>query len=386
MNTRKILVAGAAISSFIAGSAAHATNGMLMEGYGPISHGMGGTSMAFDNGAAAMANNPATLGLMKEDNRFDAAFGILRPDVVFKTTRGNSESEATSFIMPAIGYVAKRDRLRYGIGVYSQGGMGVDFLKSNGMYSQIIIGKVILPVAYEVTDRLTLGATLEYIRAEMDLVMEPFNFKKGSDFRGAASGYGVSGKLGAVYKITDTTNIGLAYQHKGNIGDMTGNRATVKGMDMPATLGIGLASQITDKLLASVEYSRIYWSNSMKTVQISQYNPQYNMIIPMDMKQDWVDQNVFMVGMAYQVTPKFTLRAGVSLSNNPVRNMTPMFPATIKNHYTTGFGYRFNDSNSINMSVSYAPKVTRDNDGFPELNTSTSHRQTSAQFMYSHHF
>ncbi len=35
---------------------AMATNGMLMEGYGPIAAGMGGASMAYDNGTAAMAN------------------------------------------------------------------------------------------------------------------------------------------------------------------------------------------------------------------------------------------------------------------------------------------------------------------------------------------
>ena len=37
---------------------------MNMEGYGPIATGMGGASMAYDNGTAAVINNPATLGLM----------------------------------------------------------------------------------------------------------------------------------------------------------------------------------------------------------------------------------------------------------------------------------------------------------------------------------
>ena len=38
---------------------ATATNGMNMEGYGPIATGMGGASYAYDNGTAAMMNNPA---------------------------------------------------------------------------------------------------------------------------------------------------------------------------------------------------------------------------------------------------------------------------------------------------------------------------------------
>ena len=36
----------------LAGSA-YATNGMNVEGYGPIASGMGGASMAYDNGNAA---------------------------------------------------------------------------------------------------------------------------------------------------------------------------------------------------------------------------------------------------------------------------------------------------------------------------------------------
>ena len=41
----------------------YATNGMNLEGYGPIATAMGGASMAYDNGTAAVINNPATLAL-----------------------------------------------------------------------------------------------------------------------------------------------------------------------------------------------------------------------------------------------------------------------------------------------------------------------------------
>jgi len=55
---------------------------MNMEGYGPIATGMGGASMAYDNGTAAMINNAATIGLMKSGtSRLDLAIGGLHPDV-----------------------------------------------------------------------------------------------------------------------------------------------------------------------------------------------------------------------------------------------------------------------------------------------------------------
>jgi hypothetical protein len=61
---RKKIAAGFAAMGVFAPSLALATNGMIMEGYGPVATGMGGAAMAYDNGTAAMANNPATLGLM----------------------------------------------------------------------------------------------------------------------------------------------------------------------------------------------------------------------------------------------------------------------------------------------------------------------------------
>jgi long-chain fatty acid transport protein len=61
---------------------------MNMEGYGPVSAGMGGASQAMDHGSAAMAQNPATLGLMGQGARFDAALGVLGPKVASSMAAG----------------------------------------------------------------------------------------------------------------------------------------------------------------------------------------------------------------------------------------------------------------------------------------------------------
>lgn len=71
MMTSKRLLAVAISAALYAPLSAFATNGMNMEGYGPIATSMGGASMAYDNGTAAMANNVATLGLAEDGNRID---------------------------------------------------------------------------------------------------------------------------------------------------------------------------------------------------------------------------------------------------------------------------------------------------------------------------
>src|SRR5512139_3607863 len=119
MQLNKLAATLAAVGLAVPG-AANATNGMIMEGYGPIAAGMGGASMAYDNGTAAMANNPATLGLMANGSRVDVMLRFVGPDV--KTPFGTSKADA--FYMPAAGYVKKQDKLAYGVGIYGQGGMG----------------------------------------------------------------------------------------------------------------------------------------------------------------------------------------------------------------------------------------------------------------------
>ena len=93
---------------------AMATNGMLMEGYGPISTGMGGASQAIDHGNAAMAQNPATLGMMADgSSRLDVAFGVLGPDVnsSIPAYGMNAKSGGTSYVMPALGYSKRNGAL-----------------------------------------------------------------------------------------------------------------------------------------------------------------------------------------------------------------------------------------------------------------------------------
>lgn len=362
---------------------AFATNGLLLEGYGPVSHAMGGTSMAFDNGAAAMTNNPATLGLAPEGNRIDIAVGLLRPNVRWDMGPGMSErSDAKSFVMPALGYVRRQGDWAFGIGAYALGGMGTDYPNA-GMYSQLVVGKVLLPVAYNITDKLTVGGTLEYIKADMDLVMtDPmsgmrvFDFRDGSDFTGAASGSGVSGKLGMTYKLHERVTFGSAYQFKGELSDLTGDGARVKNLNMPANWSAGFAVKPFENVMLTADYTRIFWSDAMKTLHVSQGN------MAMPMKQNWKDQDVLALGVAWDVIPQLTLRAGVNFANNPIQeNCVPLFPAIIRNHYTTGFGYRFNENHSVDASFGYAPKVEKANAApFPG---SVSHSQTTSQLMYS---
>lgn len=433
------LTAAAALAAALP---ALATNGMNMEGYGPISTGMGGASQAIDHGTAAMAQNPATLALMTSPSRLDVALGILGPRIEssVSTPMGtmSSESDGTSYIMPALGYVRRTGPWTYGIGVFAQGGMGTEydansFLAAGSgqpVRSELGVGRVLLPVAFQVTPELALGATFDIVWAGLDmrfaapgaqlgqlvtgasgnlgaalpaLAQAPWariDFSDGSDFTGKANSIGWAAKLGAVYKATPAVTLGASYQFKTNLGDMkTGStgaslsadggfadsgRITVIDFQWPATLSAGIGWQATPALLVAADVKRMQWSGVMKDFRLRYDSAGVGGSVSFALPQSWKDQTVFNLGVAYDVNAQLTLRGGLNIADNPVPDtyVNPLFPATIENHYTLGLGYRFSPVSEFNGSFTYAPTVTVTNPQGIEI----SHKQMNWQFMYTHRF
>jgi long-chain fatty acid transport protein len=127
-SSRLVLSLAASLLALSSPPRLQATNGMNLEGYGPVAAAMGGTSMAFDNGTAAVINNPATLGLMTGNGRFDFAVGVLGSHITVKSPSStpnifgvpanqSADSTSNAFFMPAFGYVRRSGDLVYGFGV-----------------------------------------------------------------------------------------------------------------------------------------------------------------------------------------------------------------------------------------------------------------------------
>lgn len=210
----KRLIGAMAVSGLVMPGVALATNGMNMEGYGPVATGMGGASYAYDNGTAGLINNPATLGLMKSGtSRLDVAVGGLHPDVTTKMAgMPNADSGGNAYYMPAMGYIRKDGRLTWGAGMMAQGGMGTEygrnsflsgfqsagFMLSGGLAgsqgasgmenrSELGIGRFMVPLTYDVTDTFRIGGTLDYLWGGLDLqmVMSGAMFASFTGFGGA---------------------------------------------------------------------------------------------------------------------------------------------------------------------------------------------------------
>ncbi|OOZ40152.1 hypothetical protein BOW53_08895 [Solemya pervernicosa gill symbiont] len=419
--------------------AANATNGMNLEGYGPIATGMGGASMAYDNGTAAVMNNPATLGLMEDgDGRFDAALGMLGPDVT-ATGASAADSDGTMYWMPALGYAVREGNLTYGIGVFSQGGMGTDYDtdtwpamgEAQEVRSEVGVGRLILPVAFNVNDQLTLAGSADLVWAGMDLRMSmpcsslggmvtgatdaftafacdapngfpgggtdiaQLDFSDDSRFTGAAKGYGLAGKLGIHYQANDVLAVGATFHSRtymsdldagvnfwGNGGILMTGDITVKNFQWPSTFALGVSVTPSDKVQLAMDVKRIRWSETMKNFEMTFSNAGGSMDFAMPM--NWEDQTVVSLGGSFAVSDAVTLRAGYNKGTNPVPNSTLnyLFPATPENHVTLGLGYVLEDDSEINVSYARALMQTDTSGSGVKID----HAQNNFQFMYSAKF
>lgn len=335
MKKHKKIVAALVAIGFIS-PAAYATNGMNLEGYGPIAAAMGGASQAYDNGTAAVMNNPATLGLMPEGTRIDVAIGLLSPSITANGPTGSgmsAESGANTFIMPAVGFATKKDKFTYGAGLFAQGGMGTEYSANSFMAagsgevvrSEVGVGRFIVPLAYQIDDKLTVAGSVDYVWAEMDLKMallgsqfldmmpganqtngsvsgsmvntlggamgtnpgqlnstNPINFARvdfsDSDrYTGAAKGAGMAGKLGATYKFSKDLTVGMSYHSKTALGDLTTNGASMS-MNVNVNNSSGGTTVTPVLVTGSVAVKNFQWPETIAVGAAYQVNEQLMLV------------------------------------------------------------------------------------------------------------
>jgi long-chain fatty acid transport protein len=205
------------------------------------------------------------------------------------------------------------------------------------------------------------------------------DFKDGSDFTGAAKGYSVAAKLGFTYRLNDALTVGGVYQTAANLPDLKDDDYKVTGFDMPAMLGLGLAWQASERLMVAADVKDVMWGSSMNTVTIYQ-----NGMVVAPFQQDWDDQIVLSLGLAYQFNDAFTGRVGYNHGKNPIPDafVNYLWPAIMEDHYTAGFGYAFDKQSALNFGLSYVPEVSVTAGSGMTID----HSQINWQLMYSHTF
>jgi len=325
-----------ALLGALAAAPAGATNGMDMIGYGTRSIGMGGADVAVAGDAGNVSGNPAAVSEAAPSSA-NIGLTLLMPtmSLTHNTPSGpdSVDGEAQYFPMPQLGYVHRLGGgpVAVGIGLYAQGGMGVDFQGVNtGMgtkdelTSQVSFMRLNPLVSYKVNENVTLGGTLLVGYSQCNFSVYPGTYSAGADgkpgtgddFAGmnikGLNSLGFAGRIGAQVKLGPMVRLGAMYTSESTIKLDSGNAqlnfgqmkvnydAELQDFTWPQEAEAGVAVTPAKGLTVAFDVKWINWSKAIDKPVLKISNPDQpvgmtSRDITFDMA--WKDQWVYAVGV-----------------------------------------------------------------------------------------
>jgi long-chain fatty acid transport protein len=306
----------------------------------------------------------------------------------FPTLNGSVDSESTHFFIPDFGYNRMLGSdLSVGVTVYGNGGMNTNYPQGSfncgGGPANMLCGAgnlgvdlmqlVVAPtVAYKLNPQHSVGASLligyQQFKAYGIQAFDnapgfpPFTGAPGSvSNNGYARSQGVGIRLGYLGRFSDSFTVGVALAPKMNMSAFDKYKGLFAGsgdFDIPAHYAVGVAFTPMPALTVALDYERINYSgvasvgnsSSVQAPLGSAGGPGFG----------WKDIDVFKLGVQWQATNAWTLRAGYNRSENPIGSADVTFnilaPGVMTDHYTAGFTWAIDPANEINGSLMVAPR------------------------------
>lgn len=356
-----------------------ANNGLNMIGFSAEGVGMGGADVPVARDALSVSVNPAGLSQL-ERRQFEGVNALAYVDASHsdRYTDGSKKSANNIIGISNLGFAQPLadGTFTLGAGLFVQGGAGpvynnldTAFGTRDELSSVFRIAKGSVGLAYRVTDSLSLGVAPTLFYGDLNQRVfpdtsfvdpgDPANNFFGLKINGA-KGFAPGVRFGALYRPIKRVTIGAAYATQSSLdlkdatlvanfdalglGKVKYRDAKVEGFSLPREASLGVAVQATETLLVAVEGTWIDWSSALGSSRIKAKNPN-NPAAPSKLtlrnELNWRDQYVIAVGLAYQPTPEWILRAGYNYANNPIpnKNLTPLLGTITQQHATLGAGY-----------------------------------------------
>jgi long-chain fatty acid transport protein len=370
-----------------------ATNGYFSHGYGIRAKGMGGVATAIADDAMGGANNPASMVWV--GSRLDLGADIFMPyreasrsGAGFPTLNGGVESGRNAFLVPELGYArALRPDLSVGVTVYGNGGMNTSYpqgdfncgagpanmLCGSGKLGVDLMQLIVAPtVAYKINEQHSVGASLllgyQRFKAEGLQAFDnppgfpPFTGAPGRvTNRGYDSSTGVGVRVGYLGRLGDRVSIGAAYAPKMRMTRFDKYEGLFAGhgdFDIPSSWSVGAAFTPLPAWTIGVEVQRINYSEIPSVGRPSM--PTAPLGAPDGPGFGWRDVTIAKAGVAWQMSPVWTLRAGANHGRNPITPADVTFnilaPGVMTTHYSLGFTRAMGASDDITGALMIAPR------------------------------
>ncbi len=315
---------------------------------------------------SALAYNPAGMVL----NQTSGVQGGLTVAHLNAKVRGEENGEYAKTKMNigvalphAFAQYKVNDRLTAGFGVYAPFGLRTRYSKQSfvaeaGVRSELEVIDLAPAVAYRVTDKLSLGASViaRYIHGRMSNNL-PMAYGSGySDFD--LDGWTAAWSVGAMYEFTPDTRLGVSFKGKsmqtvkgthkvsGNLAGLNQNLNNGEASpDLPASVLVSGFHKLNDKWGFSSTVRWTDWKDSFQ--EFSLISPDAYILAPLGGKktvdEKWRETWTISFGADYYLNENWTLRAGVAYDQSPVRNKyhrTIRIPDSNRTWVSVGASYK----------------------------------------------
>lgn len=254
---------------------ANAQNGTRLIGFDAQSMGRAGTSIGVFDSYELMMTNPAGLSFLDKSS-FNVDLSLMAPKVHFKNTLNDTDGDKNLFPLPSMGYIQKSDnkdnKWTWGIGLFTQGGMGADFSLKNALYreqtyalnatdntyypvkglystqsyhSKFAVMQFGPSFAYKINDKFSAGASIYMVYSTMEFKM-PFGMNP-SIMKGIPTGM-TGMTFGQLFSMSPSSG-GFGYNEVIASANMTKLNVVSWGGK------IGLAYKASDKLSFGLNYT-----------------------------------------------------------------------------------------------------------------------------------
>jgi long-chain fatty acid transport protein len=404
-----------------------------LEGYGAVSRALVGGGAAIDLGPNALVYNPAALRLSSGETEVSVGVGailamihIRRPDTGEVAAYRTRATNQNPYILPEFALSWNAGPARMAFGVIPEGGAGTEYGHSSHLSrtttgdldtglrvsSRLFELRVPLAAAIEPRQGLRLGVVVEAISISLNLAQlfdaqqlgalasldrvdggladmlgsmpelagAHVNAIKERHIDNALRAWGWGGRLGLLWDATPATRIGLAYNMRSRVGDLSGNatltaiqtddsRLTVDGrmkvidFNLPAWWALGIAHQLDDRLRLITDVQYLKWSEVFDDIRLgfTSLSGDLNVRLP----QEYDDQIVGIIGLEYQSSPLWTWRGGFSYGTQavPGENLSPVMPGIVRSHLGVGFTRHLEGGRAVDLAISYALQARLSNGG-----------------------
>lgn len=369
---------GCTIAAVICGAGNASAGGLWLNEFGDFSGGRAAAGAAAGTDEAmTIAYNPASIVRLEGSHLFVSAAAFIG-DIKFDTSYsnsltgsdngGNAGQTAPGANMAYVNDLGS-DKWSAGIALGALSGAGMDYGDNwVGRYQATKVDLLLMAlapsVAYQVTDKLSLGVTVQAVYADLTVETAVPRLRPGlQDGESKLDGndWKPAFNLGALYELSDTTRFGLFYQ-----SEITAKFDGDFKVNLPEG-NFGGRQVSTDTELDFAQYVRFSVHQQMDedwsvefTVGWDDWSVLDNVLISAEngsagIPTEWEDTYHVAWGVQYKLNDSWDLTGGVAYDSNPVdsEDRNAQLPVDRQIRYASGARYKLSDSVTLGGYLMY---------------------------------